>query len=161
MPSWPSMVVGEAVRQSVVKLFVSYASHPVSQPCHPVEHAVLGQSCALASDLLVFSVSSLGPLLVGIVRSHMGHSVGQRVPNGPRMMYPSNNAKPCSKLGRSPNRHPTPPGVFTAPAGVLQSTHLRNQSFGSDSVVTVRTSRSLSFSFTNYLACCFRVRLYR
>ena len=61
MPSWPSMVVGEAVRQSVVKLFVSYGSHPVSHPCHPVQHAVLGQSCALAPDLVVFSVPSLGP----------------------------------------------------------------------------------------------------
>ena len=119
MPSWPSMVVGEAVRQSVVKLFVSYASHPVSQPCHPVEHAVLGQSCALASDLLVFSVSSLGPLLVGIVRSHMGHSVGQRVPNGPRMMFPQTMQKHAANWGgtplRPPSRHP-PLAVYTAPA---------------------------------------------
>ena len=113
MLSWLSMVVGEAVRQSVVKLFVSYASHPVSQPCHPVQHAVLGQSCALASDLLVFSVSSLGPLLVGIVRSHMGHSVGQRVPNGPRMMFPQTMQKHAANCGGRPpvpEQTPHPPG---------------------------------------------------
>ena len=140
MPSWLNMVVGESVCQSVVKSFVSYVGRSFGQPCRPVKHAVIGQSC-------IFSLISVGLLrcfiirLVGPLRRLVSWSVARATrwscgaPHGAPEGILSNHAKTWGKWGWSPPppKNPPPPhgGVYIASAGRPPSVYVAHRSFRS------------------------------